>query len=222
MRLSWQLPKKMLDSATLLLCHEDMSEDHGHFYQHLAGMDPEEVCRRAACSYNRERQCFLIDAWSGRYEVFPVRSEILPFKQQGGVFNLWIELTLLFYLVGAKEIFVKNEWVSEKDIPTGEAFFRGPHTVPTHLLAERFGNDLEGFSNRCHELGGEPVDMADAAFEFRILPRVPVAVLLWKSDEEFGAESRLLFDRTISEHLPLDIIFSLTVELCQRISGSSL
>lgn len=60
--------------------------------------------------------------------------------------------------------------------------------------------------------------MGDAAYRFSFLPRVQVAVVLWRGDEEFGAEARLLFDRTIGEHLPLDVIFSLASEVCDRIS----
>ena len=60
--------------------------------------------------------------------------------------------------------------------------------------------------------------MADQAYSFRIAPRTPVAVLLWEGDNEFPAESKLLFDRTIVEHLALDIIFGLTVEICTRVS----
>lgn len=60
--------------------------------------------------------------------------------------------------------------------------------------------------------------MADAAYVFKITPNIPVAVLLWLGDEDFGAEAKLLFDRTIGMHLPLDIIFALAVEVCREIS----
>ncbi len=56
--------------------------------------------------------------------------------------------------------------------------------------------------------------MADAAFSFQITPNIPVAVLLWLGDEEFGSQANLLFDKTISQHLPLDIIYALAVEVC--------
>jgi hypothetical protein len=56
--------------------------------------------------------------------------------------------------------------------------------------------------------------MADAAFSFSITPRIPVAVLLWVGDDEFESEAKLLFDKTIVQHLPLDIIYALAVEIC--------
>ena len=39
-----------------------------------------------------------------------------------------------------------------------------------------------------------------------------------KGDDEFPAESKILFDRTIIEHLALDIIFALAVEICTRVA----
>jgi hypothetical protein len=63
--------------------------------------------------------------------------------------------------------------------------------------------------------------MADAAFAFSITPRIPVAVLLWEGDTEFPAEAKLLFDRTIAEQLPPDVIFSLAVEICNRLGNRS-
>ena len=47
---------------------------------------------------------------------------------------------------------------------------------------------------------------------------IPVAVLLWRGDDEFPAQAKLLFDKTITEHLALDIIFGLTVEICLALS----
>jgi hypothetical protein len=61
--------------------------------------------------------------------------------------------------------------------------------------------------------------MADAAYSFEITPRIPVAVQFWNGDDEFPPESKILFDKTITEHLTPDIIFCLAVEICLRISG---
>ena len=62
-----------------------------------------------------------------------------------------------------------------------------------------------------------PLDMADAAYTFEITPRIPVAVQFWDKDDEFSAEAKILFDKTISEQLSPDIVFCLTVEICKRI-----
>jgi hypothetical protein len=59
--------------------------------------------------------------------------------------------------------------------------------------------------------------MADAAYSFRITTRIPVAVLYWIGDEDFPAESKILYDRTIAENLASDIIYALAVGICERV-----
>ena len=73
-------------------------------------------------------------------------------------------------------------------IPRGvleEAF---PHT-PLSLL-----NDLEAFAQRCQDLGGRPLPLADAAYAFSIAADLPVAVLYWIGDADFPAEAKVLFE----------------------------
>lgn len=65
--------------------------------------------------------------------------------------------------------------------------------------------------------GGKYVPGADLSFQVMALPRIPVQVLLWLADEDFPARITFLFDATIEEHLPLDVIFGLVSELCFRL-----
>ena len=54
-------------------------------------------------------------------------------------FNLFI----IHYLLKSKEIEISNEWISEKDIPGGTTFFRGPHEIPTNLTSHRTFSTLD-------------------------------------------------------------------------------
>ena len=188
------------------------------FFKELLQTRPEEVCRRALCQYDASIKSYLVETWIGVYCVDPGSAQIKPCNSSPSL-DPGFELAVLFYLLRAKDLPLSGEWISEKDIPDGVTFFRGPHALPVHLVAERFGHDLEGLGKACEGLGGTPLDMADAAYSFRVLPRVPAAVLLWAADSEFEAEARMLFDRTISSHLPLDVIFGLSVEVCSRIAS---
>jgi hypothetical protein len=46
-----------------------------------------------------------------------------------------------------------------------------------------------------------------------------VAVLYWAGDDDFPPESKLLYDKTITEHLASDILFALAVEICKKIGS---
>ncbi|MFO8057257.1 MAG: DUF3786 domain-containing protein [bacterium] len=191
------------------------------FFEELIRMDPADVCKRALCDYDTETRTYLIHAWGADYRVNPQTRDIGPCEQNVPPVNTETGLSIIFYLLKASDAELSGEWISEKELTGGTTFFRGPHAVPVHLIEERFGEDMESFRKVCEGLGGSPLSLADVSFRFQILPRVPVAVLFWPADDEFEARARLLFDESIELHLPLDIIFGISEELCSRIAGKS-
>ncbi len=183
-------------------------------FQDLSSCDPGEVTKRTGALYDEKKGSYRVSIWGNSYDVLPRQCRIKSRGQGSGAYRDYLYLFMLHYLMGAKEIPVSGQWISEKDIPGGMGFFRGPHTLPAQLVAQAFGNDLSGFLGAGKRLGGKPLPMADAAFSFQVTPQIPVAVLLWLGDEEFESQATLLFDKTISQHLPLDIIYALAVEVC--------
>ena len=197
------------------------SIDTCHF-QDLAEKDPEDVCRRALCSYDINEKCYTLPIWGEEYRIYPERSKVVRIRDDKPDINIFLGLFIVHYLLTSKAIPISKEWISEKDIPGGVTFFRGPHAIPTHLIEKRYGDNIGAFCNTCEQLDGIPLDMADKAYSFKIAPRTPAAVLLWKRDDEFPAESKILFDSTIVEHLALDIIFALAVEICSKVVDYSI
>lgn len=190
------------------------------YFQELAALDPKEASRRTHCIYNQDRRSYSIKVWDDEYEIFPHENRI---ERVGGSERRPHEFFLLFivyYLLKSQGIPAAGVWISEKDIPGGATFFRGPHEIPTRLISERFGNDIETFKERCEQLHGTSLDMGDAAYRFDITSNIPVAVVYWAGDDEFPPEANIMFDKTISEHLPPDIVFSLAVEICARIGNT--
>ncbi len=187
------------------------------FFEDLASMNIHDVCQRTLCRYDDEKKSYSVEAWGETYLVSPDSKKILD--SAGMTVNIETGLVILFYLMRAREVLVTGEWISEKDIPGGVTFFTGPHAIPAHLITRKFGNDIEPFKRACTALGGEEVNMGDAAFIFRVLKRVPVTVLMWMGDDEFGPDAKILFDRSISMHIPMDVIFALSVETLRRISS---
>lgn len=188
-----------------------------HHYQELAGMDPADVCRRALCDYNRDGGVYTLNIWDYTLRLDPGRCSIGLLDGPPIPPDDYFLLFGMHYLLTARPVDPTGEWISEKDIPGGETFFRGPHQIPTHLISDRFVNDLEALGRRCEALGGRKTDMADAAYVFEITPRIPVAMLYWTGDEDFPAEANLLFDKTLQRHLASDIVYALAVGVCKRL-----
>ena len=192
------------------------SVDESYFIE-LAEKNPQDVCRLALCDYDPIEKKYRISVWGEDYGIYPGESKIIRFQDNNPDVGRLLGLFIIYYLLRSKDINISKEWISEKDIPGGATFFRGPHKIPTHIIETRYENNIEEFREICERFDGMPLDMADAAYAFEITPRIPVAVQFWDKDDEFSAEAKILFDKTISEQLSPDIVFCLSVEICRRL-----
>lgn len=193
--------------------------DRVHFLE-LSAQDPFDVCRRALCRYDHAERCFLLPVWGNILRIAPHRLTIAPVGNSRRQLDDYFHLFAIHYLLGARATAVANRWISEKDVVGGATFFRGPHSIPTHLIIDHCANDINAFKQGCDRAGGRPIQMGDAAFVFDIAPRIPVVVLFWCGDDDFPAESKILYDRTITDHIASDIIYALAVGICRQLGKS--
>lgn len=188
-----------------------------NYFVELAKAVPTDICRNDRCSYDATSESYSVVFWGDEYVVDLRHGKIERTSQTVPPPHAYFYLFIIYYLLLPQDILLQGEWIAEKDLPGGATFFRGPHLLPTNLISNRFTDDLPGFCNRCQQLGGIPVKMADAAFSFAIAKDIPLTVLFFMGDEDFPAEAKILYDRSIAKALPLDIVFALAVEVCSRI-----
>ncbi len=146
-------------------------------FDDLAVEKPENVCRRGLCKYDAEKKCYTISVWGDEYAIYPHEYKIDRLSNKFKAPHKYLYVFMINYLLNVKSIEVYDKWISEKDIPGCTTFFRGPHAIPTDLITDRFGDNIDYFKECCENLDGVPLDMADAAYVFKITPRIPVAVL---------------------------------------------
>jgi hypothetical protein len=192
-----------------------MTAPDARLFQDLAACDPIEVCKRANCEYDGEQ--YDITIWDERYLINP-RSEKIEYLGENRPPHPYFNIFIINYLLHSQKIDSSGEWVSEKDFPGGATFFRGPHQLPTALVTQSVGNDLNVFAKICKTHGGKKLDLADVSYEFHLLPNISIAALFWSGDEDFPAEVTLLFERNLGSFLALDTIYALAVETCHRLS----
>jgi hypothetical protein len=126
-----------------------------------------------------------------------------------------LEMVALVYFGRVERLHpLSREFVGLSELKAAH-FFKGPHALRLAPLLARFGQDPEGFLGRAEQLGGERTDMADAATCLWPLPRIPLCYLLWRGDDEFPPEIRVLFDRSIDACLPADAIWALVNRVAQ-------
>lgn len=120
-------------------------------------------------------------------------------------------LVLVSHLARALGVPPAGRLVTPQELPGGSMFFTGPHAVATAALERRFGHDPQGLLTAAQALGGQPYPgAAEVAAMVPGLPMLPLYVLLWPADEEFGARAVVGLDAHAHHQLALDGLWALT------------
>lgn len=190
-------------------------------WEKLLSFHPGEVCHRTEALYQPSYEGYLLPVFNVRYLVIPKTQKILRMEWNDKTVEeelpSFFYLMTLVYLTEAKDIKPTHTWVSEKDLLGGSTFFRGPHQLPVKELENLYGKDPDAFLKAGKRLGGSEILYGDKGFALEVFPRVPLAYILWKGDEEFSPRAGVLFDSTIQSHLPLDIIWCMVSETSRRL-----
>ena len=116
---------------------------------------------------------------------------------------------------------VLGQWVSYREIPGASFYFSAFVKRAIDPLKNVFGQDPQGLTNAAKELNGNPIEPGDAGFEFALLPKVSLQLVLYVGDDEFPAEANILFDRSVGEILSSEDIAWLAGMLVYRLIGLS-
>ncbi len=180
------------------------------YWESLNSASYQDVVARTGVTYDEDRNIYRIPFLNEMIVCKPLDRLIYPENPKSRITsNFQFYLIILTYLLEAKAIDLSGVLVNEKGIRGGEFFFKGPHKLATEDLEEKFARDKDGFLATGKRLGGEEINIGDAAFKLWPLPRVPLVYILWMEDEEFPARVAVNFDSTIDQHLPLDVIWAL-------------
>ncbi|MGD9032431.1 MAG: DUF3786 domain-containing protein [Desulfobacteraceae bacterium] len=136
----------------------------------------------------------------------------LEFAQKGSDAELPIQqqILLLHYLHGAwssSGAEMTGEWISFQEVPDGKFYLDAFHRRAKNPMVQAFGHRPELLVKLAGEIfGAEPSDQGDVSVLVKALPLVPVALIIWKGDEEFPPEGNILFDRNILKMLSAEDI----------------
>jgi len=119
------------------------------------------------------------------------------------------QLCILAYLINAQDLPPANKFVGPEQLPSGQFFFRGQHSLPTRQLEETFGKSPEQLYEVSKQFDAKRCEFGDASIELYALPRIPLTIVIWRGDDEFEASASILVDQTAGTHLPLDALGAL-------------
>lgn len=122
--------------------------------------------------------------------------------------NETISVLLLHYLISDLKGIppLKNEWISFKDVPEGPYYYPAYRRRSIEPIIRKYGENPEGLLTFLEKLNAKQIKIGDIGIQFNAFEKVPVAVSVWKKDEEFDAEANVLFDANITGIFPTEDI----------------
>jgi hypothetical protein len=112
----------------------------------------------------------------------------------------FLAILVLHYLAASlkKGYSPAGEWVSFKDITGGEIYYPAFREGAIKPILRKYGDRPEALLKAAERFRGRAVLSGDAAVELETFKDVPVRIMLWRGDDEFGPEATILFNRNIT------------------------
>jgi hypothetical protein len=92
-----------------------------------------------------------------------------------------------------------EEWLPFRELSGIEGYFSAFKKRSVEPIIRKYGKNPQGIFQVLDRITGKKVQGADEAIVLQSLEGVPVLIKLWRSDEEFGADANIFFDRSITE-----------------------
>ncbi|UCG55135.1 MAG: DUF3786 domain-containing protein [Dehalococcoidia bacterium] len=178
----------------------------------LLDSNPQEITKQALADYDALSQIYTLKSFSQDISISIKEKRVFSSSSLAKFLltdlRFYSNLVILTYLVKARNIPLATELKNPSQLNAGLMYERGAHQLPLDKLAEKFDDSLDGFIERSLALGGQAIDFGDAAFQLFPLPRIALALIAWKKDDEFPTRFNLLFDASCEKQLPPDILWA--------------
>jgi hypothetical protein len=110
------------------------------------------------------------------------------------------QVLILHYMEGAGNVSaLSGEWIAYREIPGAAFYFSAFVKRAVEPLKKVFGHQVSLLPPVAALLGGDAIEYGDVGYEFSLLPKAPVRLVLYEGDEEFSPEANILFDQTAGE-----------------------
>jgi hypothetical protein len=125
--------------------------------------------------------------------------------QDGKEPSSFIQSLILTYLASANGTTPSSRWIGFRELPDGMFYAQAFRGYTGIRLVRQLEGGVQAFRRAAEALDGEPVQqIGDAGYAFTVLPRLHIAVVYWRGDEEFPSQSRVLFENTAASYMPTD------------------
>ncbi|HIR96308.1 MAG TPA: DUF3786 domain-containing protein, partial [Candidatus Merdisoma faecalis] len=171
-----------------------------HYLSEYRNIDPKEAAERCGVEYDEEKQQFHIRLMGFRYLVdFPEFAVHKEDENEEGAFLLLdmvpAKIIVLRFLISAQVVKSSGKYLTYREVPWGEVYFRQFEGRCLMRLKFGFGFKLDKFAEGMEKIPGvKKLSLGDVSYEFEFINGLHVRFILWAGDEEFPPSSQILFE----------------------------
>jgi len=138
-----------------------------------------------------------------------------------GAVDIMDRLLIIMYVKRAANLPLTGTWVAFRELKDGIVRSESFQGACEMALARMFEQVGEGFPAKLKALGAEEVTGYPAPHSLVVypLPKIPLLVLLWPADEEFGADCKVLLDSTAADYLDVETLLYLGISLVRAVGS---
>jgi hypothetical protein len=174
--------------------------------EQLAGIsDIVEQCRKSGARHRPEENAVIIEYLSRPYRIS------IP---DGGVTNVDSDeamperekILILHYFIRARGTPLSGNIITYKEVHDGINYYPTFFKRAIEPIVSNFKDEPAKLIEKAGTLGGRQSDYGDTAVTINAFPYVPLTIVLWRGDEEFPPDGKIMFDSTIQDYLPTEDI----------------
>ena len=202
---------------------DDVAGNWNHAYEEaLKGFreltKPKRIAENTGASYQGDSQQgqFMLRYCGEDYVITYPSGDIRPSSGEGKL-PVSVRICILLYMAHAVPLPERQDWKTFKDLPQGYHHWAPFVYEALDPLINGFGSDLESFKRAGESLDGTPVPMGDLGFQFQVLPRVGLQVMLWAGDKEFPPKANILFNGNCVMQLDTATLYMIGIDLSRRL-----
>lgn len=169
-----------------------------HYLELYKEADPFEIAERTGVAYNADTNEFYLHVMNKGYFISYPGFDIRKEDESDDSYHVLLDfhktkIFVLRYLVECRMTPSTGNYVTYRDIPNGELYFRQFQGRCIFRLQFGFGYKLDKFRAGMEMLGGKPVNMGDVAYSFEFMDGLSMVFIFWEGDEEFQPSAQILF-----------------------------
>jgi hypothetical protein len=151
-------------------------------------------------AHSTDEPRFSIKLLADEYEIDVPGKHILSLSCNAPA-KEYVSIILLHYLM--QKIKLKalplptEEWIDFRQLEGGQGYFPTFKKRVIDVILRKYGAHPQALLDAGRRLPIKKAQISDMGIVLQVFPEVPILITLWRADEEFSPDAKMLFDKSI-------------------------